>query len=156
MDSSDFSTLGSGRDQPPNVEKPFFPSVDSVRFALESGKIGVWSWDIGSDAITWSRNLESIHGLEPGSFDGSFAFFERDIHPEDQAAVSAAIREAVDTQKPYRVRYRLPKRINGEERWIEATGAFIDEAGTGKRMVGFCQAITDRITLDNELRGRGR
>jgi PAS domain S-box-containing protein len=156
MDSPDISRRKPESDLSPETAKPFFPNFDTVRLALESGNIGVWSWDIASDNITWSSNLEAIHGLDADSFGGTFTFFERDIHPDDQAGVISAIREAMRTKKSYRVRYRLPKRIDGEERWIEATGTVIAREGEPQRMVGLCQDITDRIKLEIELRGRAK
>jgi PAS domain S-box-containing protein len=134
----------------------FFPSFDIVRRALESGKIGVWSWEISTDSITWSSNLETIHGLSPGSFEGTFSFFEKDIHRDDQANVLAAIREAIRTQKPYCVRYRLPAGGDSDTRWIEATGTIVTKDGAPALMVGVCQDITERIKLEYELRGRAK
>jgi PAS domain-containing protein len=67
-----------------NVQSPF-PDLPSVRAALEAGQIGIWSWDVSTDTVRWSGNLEGIHDVPRGSFDGSFASFQQDIHPEDQA-----------------------------------------------------------------------
>jgi PAS domain S-box-containing protein len=156
MNSSDFNRRKTHTEPPPESARQFFPDFETVRLALESGKIGVWSWDIATNVLTWSSNLEAIHGLDVGNFDGTFAFFERDIHPDDQAGVLSAIREAMRTQKSYRVRYRLPKPIEGQERWIEATGTVIGNDGASRRMVGLCQDVTGHIKLENELRGRAR
>ncbi|MGH8262293.1 MAG: HWE histidine kinase domain-containing protein [Steroidobacteraceae bacterium] len=156
MESSDSPLRSADSGPAADSAGMFFPNFETVRLALESGKIGVWSWDIATNVITWSSNLESIHGLEPGSFDGSSAFFERDIHPDDRAGVSAAIREALRTQKSYRVRYRLPDRPEVEACWIEATASVLASDGVAHRMVGLCQDITDRIRLEHELRGRAK
>ena len=156
MDSSDSNRRKTDTEPPPESARQFFPDFETIRLALESGKIGVWSWDIASNALTWSSNLEAIHGLDAGNFDGTFAFFERDIHPDDQAGVLSAIREAMRTQKSYRVRYRLPK--PHRRRGALDRG---DRHGDCRRrrvarMVGLCQDVTDRIKLENELRGRAK
>jgi PAS domain S-box-containing protein len=156
MESSESTRRNVDPDPSPESAGNFFPNFETVRLALESGKIGVWSWDIADNAITWSSNLEAIHGLEPGSFDGTFAFFERDIHPDDQGGVTAAIRDALQSQKSFRVRYRLPHRPEADECWIEATGMVVARDGAPRRMVGLCQDITDRIRLEHELRGRAK
>jgi len=137
-------------------ETPTFPDLQTIRLALESGKIGVWSWDVGGNSLTWSGNLEAIHNLPAGGFDGTFAFFERDIHADDQASVLAAIKQALVTQKPYRVRYRLPRAPGRSDRWIEATGSVVAVGGKAERMVGLCQDITDRMQLEHELRSRAK
>ena len=118
--------------------------------------MGIWSWDVTTNAVTWSSNMEAMHGLPAGSFDGTFAFFERDIHDEDRPAVLAAIDETLRTGCPYRVRYRVAPRADGEERWIEAAGTLTIEDGAPKRMVGLCHDVTDRINLQQELRSRAK
>ena len=32
--------------------------------------MGTWEWDLATNAVQWSDNLERIHGLAPGAFDG--------------------------------------------------------------------------------------
>ena len=139
MDSSDSTRRKTDTEPPPESARQFFPDFETLRLALESGQIGVWSWDIASNVLTWSSNLEAIHGLDVGNFDGTFAFFKRDIHADDQAGVLSAIREAMRTQKSYRVRYRLPKPIEGQERWIEATGMVIADAGASRMVRTACR-----------------
>ena len=65
--------------------KEFFPNFATVRAALEAGQIGVWCWDIAANTMTWSSNLEAIHGMPAGSFDGTYECFEKNIHRDDQA-----------------------------------------------------------------------
>ena len=133
-----------------------FPDLPSVRAALEAGKIGIWSWDIGSDAIRWSGNLEAIHDLPAGSFDGTFSAFQKDIHPDDQAEVHAAIQESLRERKAYHVQYRLVPRPEREERWVEAVGSVVTEDGKPARLLGVCRDVSDRVRLLRELRARAR
>jgi hypothetical protein len=72
---------------PDQVAAGFFPHFATVRSALEAGRIGVWSWDLATNTVTWSSNMEAIHRLAPGTFDGTYAFFERDVHEEDRPRV---------------------------------------------------------------------
>ncbi len=51
---------------PNQVAADFFPNFATVRSALEAGRIGVWSWNIATNVVTWSSNMEAIHGLPPG------------------------------------------------------------------------------------------
>lgn len=125
----------------------FFPDFATVSAALEAGQIGVWSWDIATNMVTWSSNVETIHGLTSGTFDNTYAFFERDIHKDDRERVVEALNEALRTGRPYWVRYRAAPRENREECWIEASGAVIFEDGAAVRMVGICHDITERIKI---------
>ena len=124
---------------------------------LDAGRVGVWVWDVGGNTLRWSENLEAIHNLPSGSFDGSFSFFERDIHADDRAAVQAAIQAAQRSGGRYSVRYRVPPREDGaEERWVEARGKAITEDGIATHMLGVCQDVTDIVRVHDELLRRAR
>jgi PAS domain S-box-containing protein len=135
--------------------RAYFPSYEFVGRALETSQIGIWAWEIATNRVTWSSNLEAIHGLPSGSFDGSLSFVENDIHPGDRAAVKAAIDEALRSHTPYRVQYR-PNRANDEEHWVEAIGSVVLENGQPVRMLGVCRDVTERVKTERELRVRGR
>ena len=139
-------------EEPASVEtsQEFFPDFATIRAALEATQIGIWFWDARTDAVTWSSNLESIHCMPPGSFDGSYACFLGTIHHGDRANVEASLKEALRTRSPYRARYRVPRRDSRDERWLEATGTVVAEGGAAKGMVGLCYDVTERVRLESE------
>jgi PAS domain S-box-containing protein len=141
---------------PDQVATSFFPHFATVRSALEAGRIGVWSWDLATNAVTWSSNMEAIHRLAPGTFDGTYAFFERDVHEQDRPRVVQAIKDALQTGKPYWVRYRVNPGQQREDCWVEASGQVIFEQGVAVRMLGICHEVTERIRLQEELRSRAK
>src|SRR4051812_7619188 len=94
-----------------------FPDIASMRMALEAGHIGVWEWNVKTNAVRWSRELEHIHALPEGGFDGAFATFQKDIHPEDQPEVLVAVQESLRSRKPFHAHYRLSPRSDADERW---------------------------------------
>lgn len=138
------------------TQAPAFPDADSMRGALAVGEIGVWVWDIPTNGVTWSGNMEQIHGLEPGTFDGTFAAFQKDIHPEDQPEVASALQESLRSGKPYNTHYRLAPRDDREDRWIEAIASVVQENGAAVRLIGTCRDVTDRQRLLRELRMRAK
>jgi two-component sensor histidine kinase len=143
--------------QPPELpNREFFADRDTVRAALEAAQIGVWSWDVAADAIAWSRNLESIHGVPPGSFGGSLASFIGNIHRDDRSSVEASLNEALRTGAAFRARYRAPHHDGEDECWIEATGTVAAETGAPQTMYGLCYDVTGRVNLENELRSRAK
>src|SRR5262245_31094727 len=137
-----------------NADRSFFPDATLVEAALESANIGVWSWDIGSNRLSWSRNMESIRGLAPGSFDGTFKFFENDVHPQDQAQVRNVINEGLRNGAPFRLLYRLPQRADGQERWIEARATVVMDNGKAVRAFGTSRDVSERVKLHRELQLR--
>src|SRR5215471_2825950 len=106
-------------DAPPpllTARAPFFANPELIPLVLEAGKIGVWSWDVGSTQVAWSSNVEEILGLPQDSFPATTAIFESDVHPDDRPAVLAAMQEVAQTLKPSRVMYRLQPRHGGDQR----------------------------------------
>ena len=125
--------------------------AETQRFALEAARVGAWEWDVTSGAVSWSPNLEALHGLPPGTFGGTFESFLEGVHPEDRPAVQAAIRAALQGGGDYECEYRL-NRGDGPTRWVQGRGrAFRNGAGRPLRMVGVCMDVTERRRAEEEL-----
>jgi PAS domain-containing protein len=110
-DNANNDALGATRDS----ALEFFPNAATVRAGLETARIGVWSWDAETNTLTWSVNLESLHGLPPHSFNGTLSGFLDSIHSEDRANVEALLKEAMHAHGPFRARYRTPQRNGNDE-----------------------------------------
>lgn len=127
-------------------------SEEQLRLALDAGRLGAWDWDIPSQRVTWSTMVERIHGIAPGSFEGTFEAYQRDIYTEDRDRLLSTISRAVEDRSEYHVCYRII-RPDGEVRWLEAHGTMLcDRAGNPQRLVGVCVDITERKNADERLR----
>lgn len=125
-----------------------------IRDALAAGQVGVWRWEVGADRIEWSPNLEEIHGKEPGTFDGTFASFAEDIHPDDRDEVIEVIEKTLAQGGAYEVHFRLPPLPNRSDRWLEARGMVEHREGDTPVMTGICHDITPRKLGEIELATR--
>jgi len=72
--------------------------------------------------------------------------FSELIHPEDRERVRGEIREAIQSERPFRVPYRIRRR-DGEERWVLEDGREADQGKGGETsdeqiLVGYIQDIT--------------
>jgi PAS domain S-box-containing protein len=133
-----------------------FPDVESMGLALEAGGVGVWSWDVKTDAVTWMGKLADIHGIKSADWNGTFADFQKVVHSEDQPEVISAIQESRRSRKPYQMLYRLAPQEGQEQRWVEAMASVIEHNGEVVRLVGICRDVTDRQKLLRELRARAK
>jgi PAS domain S-box-containing protein len=118
-------------------------SEERLRFALDAAAMGTWDWDLTTNHVEWSPNLERIHGLPGGTFDGTFASYEREIHPDDRARVLASSRRALAEGVPHDVEYRIVA-PDGTERWCEGKGRVEYDNGRPVRMTGVCMMVTRR------------
>jgi PAS domain S-box-containing protein len=142
-------------------EEALRQSEQRLRLALEAGSMGTWDWDIRTDEMIWSDNLEAIFGLPPGSFDGTFECFRRLIHPADRDLVEGAIASSIEQRSGHEVEFRSA-RADGSIGWLSGKGRVVtDGAGEPVRIIGISMDITDQkraaeeiFILNAELEGR--
>jgi PAS domain S-box-containing protein len=118
-------------------------SEERLRFALDAASMGTWDWDLSTHEVQWSDNLARIHGLPEGAFDGTFASYEREIHPDDRPRVFESIQKALNEGVPHEVEYRIVS-ADGTVRWCEGKGRVEYDGGRPARMSGVCMMVTRR------------
>jgi len=117
--------------------------------------MGIWEWDIVTDHMTWSENLEAILSLAHGPFEGTFEAFLNLVHPDDRSIVMQAVNntlESVEKGNRCEVEFRtiMP---NGEIRWNHGRGLVLrDQAGRPLGMLGLGMDITERKQAEEALR----
>lgn len=121
---------------------------------IMQGRVGVWRWRIGTGEVAWSKNLEEIHDMPKGSFDGSFDSFGRDVDEQDEPGVRRAIEATLATGTPYKVTYRC--RNGAGSIWIEARGGLVADEHGGRYLTGICQDVTEKVEAQRELARRLR
>ena len=122
-----------------------------LRLAAEAGRLGTWEWELPSRRVLWSPEIERIHGLELGTFPGTFEAYQADLHPEDRERILAQVEDTIANRTPYLIEYRIIRPDN-EVRWIEARGQmFLGADGQPERVVGICMDITERKRVEATL-----
>ena len=119
--------------------------------ALSAGGMGYWIWDFPSGKVSWSRNLEEIHRLPPGSFAPDIEGFLAPIHPDDRARVREAIERAVSSHGDYDVDFRVGP-AGGALQWISGRGHVVSRDGRPVRMVSLRRNITERMAAEQAQR----
>ena len=122
---------------------------ERLRLATETGRVGIWDWDIGTDRISWTESLYEMHGVSKDEVIGVDSFSSL-VHPEDRARVVQAIDDSLKSHNAYELEFRILKR-NGEVGWIFTNAVvFRDAAGNPSRLVGVTLDITDRKRAEAE------
>ncbi|MEP0783710.1 PAS domain-containing protein [Coleofasciculus sp. FACHB-129] len=122
-----------------------------LRLALGAASMGVWDWDLGTNRVTWSEEVEGIFGLAPGSFTGTYEAYLQCIHPEDCYRVGLEIASIVEVGKDLKMEYRVirPDGIG----WVASRGAVVrDNTGKCVRMMGTVMDITERKQAEEASR----
>ena len=127
-------------------------SEESLRLALESGRMGSWQWNIRTGVVSWSDNLEEIHGLAPGTFGGTLEAFSELVYAEDRQRVSDAITRSLEARGEYDIEFRNVRQ-DGTIGWILGKGrVFVGADAEPERVVGVATDITDRKRAEESLR----
>ncbi len=128
-------------------------SEERLRLALEAGRMGIFDWDLATNAIVWSDTHYELFGYPPGElFPIEYHHFADRVHPDDLPAVKQAIRTAMEQHTTYKSEHRLLL-PDGIVRWNLGTGEFqYDSDGRPVRMLGIVSDITDRKQAEEALR----
>ncbi|HEY9604291.1 MAG TPA: response regulator [Allocoleopsis sp.] len=121
-----------------------------LRLALEAARMGTWDWDIVTGKAIHSETAESLYGLAPGSFEGTFEHFLGSLHPDDRKWVLQALDRVLEKGENYNIEFRViwP---DGSVHWIASRGqVYYDDTGKPVRMTGINMDITDRKQAEEE------
>jgi PAS domain S-box-containing protein len=127
-------------------------SEERLKLGLQAARMGTWDWNILSNEVVWSSNMEALFGMAPGEFDGSYEQFVARLYAEDRDRVLEAIHASVTSKAPYNIEFRVLY-PNGKVRWALSQGqVFYDATEQPIRMLGVDIDITDRKKNEEELR----
>src|SRR5260370_31131483 len=102
--------------QTPRDEK--IVPLAQFRAALDGSLLSVWSWDLLSHQLTWSSNLEDVHGPSANKLDGSFPLVPQELPAQE--GLLTAISNALNTRQPCREEYRVPGSSGRAQRCVKA------------------------------------
>jgi PAS domain S-box-containing protein len=114
-----------------------------LRLAHDAARLGSWHWDMAAGVTVWDEALETMYGLPPGGFGGTFEAWLGTVHPDDQERVMAVVQEALEARSSYVLQNRTV-RPDGALQWIEAHGKVtVDEQGNPSGTIGCVRDVTE-------------
>jgi two-component system, cell cycle sensor histidine kinase and response regulator CckA len=122
-----------------------------LELAQKAGKIGTFEWDMMSDTVTWSIELETLYGLLPGSFGHTHEQWLEAIYPEDRPLVIAGLAQARQSGQELELEFRIayPDR---NIHWIAVrSNVFLDDMGNPTRTIGIHMDITEKKQLESQF-----
>ncbi|HEX2660786.1 MAG TPA: ATP-binding protein, partial [Polyangia bacterium] len=129
-----------------HLERSLIEKEEALRFAIQASRLGLWSWDIASGAITWNDRLRAIWRTERTP--DSFQSYLEHVHPDDRAMVEGLITEALASGNYPTFEHRGLAFDDGQEIWILAAGTVVkDAAGRPIRITGGAMDITEQKQL---------
>ena len=122
---------------------------ERLTLALQAGRMGVYDWDLVTDAVWWSPETYRLFGVSPDEFVPTPKGFEQCIHPEDRDRVWQQFTEALHSGEDCTYEFRIV-RADGSLRWIANLGRN-QYSATGRpiRHYGIASDITERRKVDH-------
>ena len=134
------------------AEKALRATTRRLQLAATSGGLGIWEWDIQSDALQWDDRMFELYGISRDTSLKGVELWHKCIHPDDFPAAMEASKAAVRGEKEFDTEFRVV-RPDGTVRSLQANAVVIREAdGKALRMIGINRDITERRTLEEQFR----
>jgi len=134
-----------------HAEEALRDSEERLRLAQQAARLGVFELNLQTGVNTWTPELESMYGLQPGSFSGTQAAFEKLVHPDDRSGVIALVEESLKTGEPVRREWRVVWPDESVHWVVGRWQAFVDESGKPARMIGVNVDVTERKLAEQAL-----
>jgi len=132
------------------AEQALRESEERLRMAQQIAQIGTFEWNIETGSITWTTQLEAMHGLAPGGFPGTQASWDRMIHVDDLATMRRGMGHAFDTDEVAEAEWRIVW-PDGTIRWLAGRWkVFRNESGKPRRLTGINIDLTERKHVEQE------
>ena len=118
-------------------------SEEQLRLALQASRTGTWDWNLRTNKFSLDDYTHTLFGLERGSFGGTYEHFLELIHPDDRAAVSQGVAEALQERKEFNTEFRITSG-DGSVHYLVSRGKALFDGDQPVRMTGVTGDITDR------------
>jgi PAS domain S-box-containing protein len=123
---------------------------EQLRSALAASRMGVWAWNLRTNAVFWSPECYDIVGLK--DFNGSFEAFAELIHPDDKERVMETVSHSLAVDNAYTDEFRII-RPDGRLCWLLNHGRVTyDAEGAPLLLSGTVQDITEQKIMGEMLK----
>jgi PAS domain S-box-containing protein len=134
-----------------NVERTDLEHV--IEVTARAGGVGLWEWDLKSNAIRFSREYKRQLGYAEHELPDDFEAWRIRLHPQDYTKVMAAVEAYIQNPRGEFVSEQRLKHRDGSYRWMLARGVMsLDAEGRPARFMGSLVDITPFKSLEQSLR----
>jgi PAS domain S-box-containing protein len=115
--------------------------------AQKAAQIGTFEWDLVTDLIIWTKEMEELYGLPEGTYDGTRESWNSYLHPDDRDRMILNANKAVaEKDTEYFAEFRIVTKP-GKTRWVSLRASILYDKRKTRvpiRMVGVNLDITRR------------
>lgn len=114
----------------------------------------IWDWDIQSDTLWWNEGFAGLFGYAPEEIQPTIDFWAQHVHPDEREQIVSSLDKAVaDKATSWNANYRFVRKDGSIAQVIDRGYVIYDEmTGEAVRMVGGITDVTERLSLEEQLR----
>jgi diguanylate cyclase (GGDEF)-like protein/PAS domain S-box-containing protein len=122
-----------------------------IALATDSGRIGIWTWDLVDDTLHWDDWVYRLHDIDPADGPATFPGWVARLHPDERDATPQTVRDCLAGGRRLDIEYRVVWRDEGVHHLRAAGRINCDPTGRPVRVVGVTWDITEPRRLAGEL-----
>jgi PAS domain S-box-containing protein len=138
-----YATCGISTDitERKRVEHTLQTHAQQLRLALNSAEVGTWNWDLHTDHIYWSSQVDRFLGLSDGARPRTQNDWLALVYPEDRESMARTMRQAMDQASADMAFEHRVMRPDGSVQLCVWTGEIIrDRDGKALHILGTVRA----------------
>ncbi|MBC7868285.1 MAG: PAS domain-containing protein, partial [Gloeobacteraceae cyanobacterium ES-bin-316] len=134
-------------------EKEQKKSAAHLKLATDSANIGIWSLDVVSLKLEWSRTHKLMWGYNDHSAELSYKDWHNAILPEDKEQAFQKMEESRVRRGIYEVAYRIRRADDHTIRSIRSVGKYYyNDEGEAETLTGISIDITEHEAAEEKIR----
>ncbi|MEM6868191.1 MAG: ATP-binding protein [Cyanobacteria bacterium P01_C01_bin.121] len=123
---------------------------ERLQLAKKAGRIGIFEWDILTDYMAWSDELETLYGVSKQDFDGRCDSWLNMLCDESGPRVKEELWQAVTLGQGLDTEFKI-SHPNGARWLVVKSSVFNGDDGKPARMLGIHMDITDKKQLEEQF-----
>lgn len=114
----------------------------------------IWEWDVVNDGFKWSNSGGAAWEQSVDGRQKKLSEVMMDLHPDDRDMIHRSLQRAIRNKNKdnWQAEYRVVGEKGHVLHFLDRAVILRDPDGNAIRMIGVMQDITDRVTLEAELR----
>ncbi|MCC5920573.1 MAG: PAS domain-containing protein [Cyclobacteriaceae bacterium] len=132
-------------------------NIRQYSLAMEGNKDGVWTWDLITHDVFFSRKWKLMMGFQEDELEDSFDTFTNLLHPDYIEPVFSYLNSFLrGEQTSFEMEFRF-RHKSGHYLWISSRAAYLsDQKGMPYLLAGSHTDITERKNFEERLESNGR
>lgn len=107
-----------------------------LSLAINTGQIGVWTWDILTNGLEWDDQMLEIYGITREKFTDGYDSYSEALFPEDLPRIERELEYSIKNKTRFDTNFRIRK-LDGSIGYIVAKADLIlDEKDEPSKMIG--------------------